>query len=151
MADIDDLLARVLDDTVRNELTAAVEKLRSRKQFGLVFEDHIPETVRLPHHTIRRGVTVVRRDDTKSPTWEVISVVSGVATLQRTNGLAEDPKETAPITDLVVVAEFGQPIYPGLRHLGSVKRGGERPAHVVIKGENHHVLEALSFTHVGKI
>jgi adenine-specific DNA-methyltransferase len=51
----------------------------------------------------------------------------------------------------VVVADFGEPIFPGLRHLGSVERGGNKPAHVVIKGENHHVLEALQFTHAGKI
>ena len=38
-----------------------------------------------------------------------------------------------------------------IRHLGSVKRGGDKPAHVVIKGENHHVLEALQFTHAGKV
>ncbi len=36
---------------------------------------------------------------------------------------------------------------------GSVpsRRGGDKPAHVVIKGENHHVLEALQFTHAGKV
>ena len=55
------------------------------------------------------------------------------------------------ITSLVAVAEFGEAVYPGLRHLGGIDRGGVRSAHVVIKGENHHVLEALQFTHAGKI
>jgi adenine-specific DNA-methyltransferase len=59
--------------------------------------------------------------------------------------------QTAQIDSLVVIADFGEPIFPGLRHLGSVERGGDKPAQVVIKGENHHVLEALQFTHAGKV
>ena len=51
----------------------------------------------------------------------------------------------------MVVAHFGDAIYPGLRHLGSVHRGGDKPSHVLINGENHHVLEALQFSHAGKV
>lgn len=54
-------------------------------------------------------------------------------------------------SQLVVVAEFGDPIYPGLTHLGSIHRGGDKPAHLIINGENHHVLEALQFTHARKV
>jgi adenine-specific DNA-methyltransferase len=57
----------------------------------------------------------------------------------------------AALRDVVVITDFGAPIHPGLRHLGSVARGGDKPSHVVIKGENHHVLEALRFTHAGKV
>ena len=32
-----------------------------------------------------------------------------------------------------------------------MERGGDKPYHVVIKGENHHALEALRFTHAGKV
>src|SRR5205823_3307522 len=49
------------------------------------------------------------------------------------------------------LAEFGDPVYPGLRHLESLPRGGDRPSHVVIQGENHHVLEALQFTHAAAV
>jgi len=62
-----------------------------------------------------------------------------------------DGEETVPVDDLVAVAEFGEPIYPGLKRLGSIDRGGDKPAHVVIKGENYHALEALQFTHAGKV
>jgi adenine-specific DNA-methyltransferase len=51
----------------------------------------------------------------------------------------------------VVISDFGGPILPGLRHVGSVERGGDKPFHVVINGENHHALEALRFTHAGKV
>ena len=57
--------------------------------------------------------------------------------------------EDVPIDSLVAIAEFGEAIYPGLRRLGSVDRGGDKPSHVVIKGENYHALEALQFTHAG--
>ena len=51
----------------------------------------------------------------------------------------------------MVVAEFGEPVYPGLTSVGSIQRGGDKPAHVVINAENHHALEMLQFTHAGKV
>jgi adenine-specific DNA-methyltransferase len=65
------------------------------------------------------------------------------------HGLA-DPIDV-PIEDLVVVAEFRDYIYPGLVSTGKVERGGDRPYHTVINGENFHALEALTFTHRGQI
>ena len=35
--------------------------------------------------------------------------------------------------------------------LGSIDRGGDKPAHIVINAENHHALEALQFTHAGRV
>jgi len=40
-------------------------------------------------------------------------------------------------------AQILEQLLPGLRHLGSVERGGDKPYHVLINGENHHALEAL--------
>ena len=147
MADeIDVLLARVEDDGLRQELAAHVGRLKQRRRFGLVFEDHLPESVALPQHQIRRGLKVVPRDDQTCPPQVVTKVKGKIATLT-------DGQETSerPVNDLVVVAEFGEPIYPGLKQLGSIERGGDKPAHVVIKGENYHALEALQFTHAGKV
>ena len=65
---------------------------------------------------------------------------------------AEKPEAQAvPVEDVVVVAEFRDHIYPGLISTGKVERGGDKPFHTVINGENYHVLEALTFTHRGKI
>src|SRR5690606_16816472 len=63
----------------------------------------------------------------------------------------EQTKTTAPLADLVVVAEFRDVIYPGLISTGKVSRGGNRSWHTVINGENYHVLKALTWTHRGKI
>jgi adenine-specific DNA-methyltransferase len=60
-------------------------------------------------------------------------------------------RERVAVEDLVVVAEFRDYIYPGLISTGKVQRGGDKPFHTVINGENFHALEALTFTHRGKI
>jgi adenine-specific DNA-methyltransferase len=55
------------------------------------------------------------------------------------------------VEDMVVVAEFHDPIYPGLLSTGRVERGGAKPFHTLIKSENFHALEALLFTHRGGV
>ena len=162
MADeLDGLLARVDDAALRADLRTHIDRLRAKRSFGLVFESHLPERVRLPEHPVRVGASVALRDDPNSATYEVLGVESGraaVRTVRHPDGSrlsveeqAESVVEAHPVDDLVVMADFGDPIYPGLRRLGSVDRGGDKPAHVVVKGENHHVLSALQFTHAGKV
>lgn len=145
--ELDALLARVDDSSLRADLQRQIDLVRAKRTFGLVFESHLPERVRLPSHPVRRGSSVVFRDGTDDRTWTAERVGNKKATVVRED---EEPTQVA-VTDLVVVAEFGEPIYPGLRRVGSVNRGGDKPAHVVINGENHHALEALQFTHAGKV
>lgn len=145
--ELDALLERVDDAGLRSELQSHIERLRRRREFGLVFESHLPERVRLPEHPIRRGSKVVRRDAPPKETPQEVLRVKGKKAVLAADG---DEGQVA-CDDLVVVAEFGEPIYPGLRRLGSIDRGGDKPAHVVIKGENYHALEALRFSHAGKI
>ena len=52
---------------------------------------------------------------------------------------------------MVVVAEFRDPIFPGLVSTGKVDRGGDRPFHTVINAENFHALQVLLYTHEGKV
>jgi len=49
------------------------------------------------------------------------------------------------------VAEFRDPIYPGLVSTGRVERGGDKPFHTVINAENFHALQLLLYTHEGKV
>jgi adenine-specific DNA-methyltransferase len=159
--ELDGLLGRVEDPALRADLRAHIDRIRAKRTFGLVFESHLPERVRLPEHPIRAGAKVAFRDDASSATYQVVRVQSGKATtrlVRQADGSKLSAYDEAAAADeehavdtLVVVADFGEPIYPGLRRLGSVDRGGDKPAHVVIKGENHHVLEALQFTHAGKV
>ncbi len=159
-SELDVLLDKVQDPALRADLQTQIDRLKQRRSFGLVFEQHIPERVRLPQHPIRIGSQVVSRDDDASPTFEVVSIEDGVASIRRVResdgAYFTAPEhggepERAAIDSLVVISEFGEPVLPGFRHLGSVERGGDKPYHVVINGENHHALEALRFTHAGKV
>jgi adenine-specific DNA-methyltransferase len=159
--ELDVLLDKVDDPILRADIRSQVERLKAKRTFGLVFESHLPERVRLPEHAIRVGVKVVHKDNPKSPVFEVLEVKGKHAKLRKVRNpdgsvltsaqAGEVSDEKTPIDAVVVMADFGEPVFPGLRHLGSIERGGRKPAHVVIKGENHHVLEALQFTHAGKI
>ncbi|MFN8519589.1 MAG: site-specific DNA-methyltransferase [Chloroflexota bacterium] len=158
-SELDVLLDKVQDEALRTALQTQIDRLRQRRSFGLVFEHHIPERVRLPQHPIRVGSQVVSRDADDSPTWEVVALDGREATLVpiRDVGGAYLPagdqaaQIQTPVEELVVISDFGEPVLPGLRFLGSVERGGDKPYHVVINGENHHALDALRFTHAGKI
>ena len=66
-------------------------------------------------------------------------------------GEAHLETRTTALDDLVVVAEFRDPIYPGLVSTGKVERGGDKPFHTVINAENFHALQTLLFTHRGKV
>jgi hypothetical protein len=75
--ELDGLLARVDDPALRADLRAHVERLRAKRSFGLVFESHLPERVRLPEHPVRVGARVVRRDDAGSSEASVREAVRG--------------------------------------------------------------------------
>lgn len=144
---VDVLLGRIPDPHLRGLLAAEIDTLRSTKKFGLVFEDHLPETVRLPSCQVRRGALVQAHDDVAGPLMTVIRVNDGVATLVD----ADQVKHIEATRDLVVVRPCGQPVYPGLSVVDRIERGGDKPHHLVINAENHHALEALAFTHTGKV
>jgi len=144
---IDGLLARVQDQDLRAALIREVDRLRDTKDFGLVFERHVPENVRLYSYPVKRGVTVQERTGTSGTTWFVRRVADGKATL-----VSPDGDELArPVEDLIVIRQFGEPIYPGLRSVGSLNQGSDKPHHLVINGDNYHVLETLLYAFEGKV
>jgi len=144
---LDSLLGRIDDDALRSSIEREVEQLRSTKDFGLVFERHLPEQVRLLSYPIRRGVQVQDRMTESEETWVVAAVKSGVATLIDSEGESSE----RPVEELVVIRGFGDPIYPGLTSVGKVEQGDDKPFHSVIKGENFYVLETLLYAHEGQV
>ncbi|MBP2408817.1 DNA methyltransferase [Brachybacterium fresconis] len=76
----------------------------------------------------------------------VTSIRGNSAELTTPNG-EEVETVTVQLDDLILVAEFRDRIYPGLRPDGSVERRDDRPFHSVITGENFHALALLTFTH----
>ena len=156
MSRLSDLLLQVerSDPRLAADLRAEVKALENRRPFGLNFERHVPESVDLPGRPVRRGDKVrvlpprgtTARGD--SALWLVQRVASGAASLVGADGEARQ----VAVADLVVVAEFRDPIFPGLVSTGKVERGGaDKPFHSVINAENHHALQALLYTHAGKV
>lgn len=144
------------------DLEREFKALSSRLPFGLNFERHRPEAVELPQRPVRKGDKVrvlPERGSTKKGDprlWVVRKIVKeGGKKLAELHPLGAEPgkaeSQMVAMNDIVVVAEFRDTIYPGLISTGKVARGGDKPFHTVINGENYHVLKALTWTHRGKV
>ena len=154
MAQIEELVAQIADEHLRKAIAAEVRELKRTKKFGLVFEEHLPETVRLPNLPITESELVTRKTDRGNQLWRVKSIRRGVATLETAiegHATAAVTKEEAPVDQLVVVRRFGDPIYPMLTPVDHVERGGpEKPWHTLINAENFHALELLLYCFSGR-
>lgn len=162
MSRLTDLIAqaKAKDPALGYELEREFKTLANRRAFGLNFERHRPESVELPGRPVRKGDKVrilPPRGETKKGDqrlWKVrgFSNVDGTRFADIEELRATEPEtQQVSVEDLIVVAEFRDYIYPGLTSTGKVARGGEKPFHTVINGENFHALEALTYTHRGKI
>lgn len=176
MARIHELLAqlRATAPGLAGDIEREVDVLADRRAFGLNFERHTPEAVELPGRKVRVGdkvrVQPPRGEKPTAANRELLRVASiekagdeRVARLSSLKGElaradAGDVERTAAVDDLVVVAEFRDPIYPGLVSTGKVERGGgtlgdpgDKPYHAVINSENFHALQTLLFTHRGRV
>ena len=154
---------KALDSQLAADLKQEVEALSSRRAFGLNFERHIPETVELPRRPVRKGDKVrflpergKKPNGVDSCIWRVNDIAQTdrgrVAHLVRRQE-SDDGVQAASraVDDLVVIAEFRDPIYPGLVSTGRIEHGGDRPFHVAVNAENFHALQVLLYTHEGKV
>ena len=162
MSHLNDLIRQLAtkDPALARDIEKEVKALADRRAFGLNFERHTPEAVDLPGRRpvvgskVRilppRGEMPKKENDRL---WEIVAFDPAtdppVASMNAADG-SGDVNRTS-IEDLVVVAEFNDPIYPGLVSTGKVERGGNKPYHSVINAENYHALQALLFTHRGKV
>lgn len=160
MSRLTDLIhqAKTKDAQLGADLEREFKALSARLPFGLNFERHSPEAVELPLRPIRKGDKVrvlpargtVKKGDQRLWQVKAIHKAKGVADLELC-GTSGAETQCIAVDDLVVVAEFRDTIFPGLVSTGKVQRGGSKPFHSVINGENFHVLKALTYTHRGKV
>jgi adenine-specific DNA-methyltransferase len=69
--------------------------------------------------------------------------MGGVAKIESLGGGAV---ESIAANELLVVKRFGDPIYPALTSVGSLRKGPpEKAHHAVINGENFHALQLLTY------
>lgn len=164
MSRLSDLIDQVdsLNPELAGELRAEVNEYAKRRPFGLNFERHTPENVRLWNRPAHLGdyVNVLPPRGQKEKTenhvlWRVVGISEDGKSARLFPGI--ESREEAPqakiadVEDLVVVARFRDPIFPGLKETGRVERGGNKPYQVVINGENFHALEALMYPYEGKV
>lgn len=147
-AQYDENLARDIKDYVHG------------RKYGLVYEASKPEFVRMWKKPVVRGDIVnilpprgvmedTKNDDDPSEiVYKVISISEGVATLRNEQ---TDESVTASVDDVVALARFDKPIYAGLKETGRIERGGDKPYHVVINGENYHALQTLVYAYQGRV
>ena len=166
MSTLSNLLRQVeqQDRALADDLRAHVRALTARREFGLNFERHTPETVVLPGRPVRKGDKVrfraPRGADPKTVDARLWTVAKTSRTeagrvaslvLHGTERSADVETASRNCEDLTVVAEFRDPVYPGLVSTGKVERGGDKPFHTVINAENFHALQTLLFSHEGKV
>lgn len=160
MSAIHDLIAQISDPRLRERLAAEWAKAVKERRFGLVFEDHLPELLPLPKAKPRRGDLVCRRQGPLKDVWQVKSVKDGVVTAVRPQDETH-PSEPARATaetvnfsleDVMVVREFGEPIFPSLTPVDAVANGpADAPWHVLIEADNYHALQLLGYLYAGKV
>lgn len=152
MAYLEDLVAEIRDQELRRRIEGALADMKRRQRFGLVFEEHIPETTTLLGLPVQVGSTVQRRDDMGAATLYRVTSVNGrgQTKLESVNGNGESTD--ARLRDLLVVKQFGEPIYPSLTTLGAIRRGpSQKPSHAVINGENFHALQLFLYLYEGRV
>ena len=159
MSTLTDLITKVADydPDLSDALKTEFRIYAQRRPFGLNFERHQPENVRLygrPAHVGDLVNILPPRGTQEGPdnrrVWRITAITDGRAELLGT-GTEEDETTTADVVDLVTLSEFDKPIYPGLKETGRVERGGDKPYQVVINAENYHALKALLYPYKGKV
>ena len=149
MAIINELISQIEDRALRERIQNEVLKMNTTKKFGLVFEEHLPEFVPLYGFPIKRGSTVAQKGTDISKTYVVVKVDgSSVTCMDKKNKEISVMEESS----LVVVAQFGEPIYPQLIPVDSIQNDAESKLwHTLIEADNYHALQLLEYLYPKKI
>ena len=151
MAAINDLISQIQDETLRNRIQEEVSKMAKQKKFGLVFEEHMPESTPLYDMPIKRGCNVMRRDSKDDKSIYVVLKVEG-DTAVCVKPEQKDEAVNFELKDIVRVAEFGESIYPYLKPLDSVCNAPDSDLwHTLIEADNYHALQLLEYLYAGKV
>ncbi len=149
MAALDDLIAQIEDETLRERILAEVKRANKQKKFGLVFEQHLPEATLLYDIPVKRGSIVSVKGKSITEMYRVESIADDEAVC-----IQKSTKEriTLPVKDLVCVAQFGESIYPYLKPIDSICNAPDSDLwHVLIEADNYHALQLLIYLYSGKV
>ena len=146
MAAIEDLISKIQDESLRKQIAEEVNKLKKTKKFGLIYENHLPERAVLFDMPIKIGSKVTLRRD-KKKIYQVAEINGETATC-----FEGEEQKIFPLSELLYVAEIGEPIYPYLKQLDSIKNAPTSDLwHTLIEAENYHALQLLDYMYHGKV
>ena len=149
MAAINDLIAQIQDESLRERIQNEVNKLAKQKKFGLVFEEHLPECTPLYDIPVIRASLVAQNGGNINELYVVAETVDGIA--KCVDKMSREAKDFS-VDKLVCVAEFGEPIYPYLKPLDSVCNAPDCDLwHTLIEADNYHALQLLEYLYAGKV
>ena len=149
MASVQNLIDRIDDPALKDQILSEVNKLSKQKKFGLVFEEHLPECTPLYDVKIKVDSKVALKSGQVSDIYIVRSIYGDKAICEH----MIDHKEVAlTLNDLVAIAEFGEPIYPYLKPIDSVCNAPDSDLwHTLIEADNYHALQLLEYLYAGKV
>lgn len=149
MAAIHELVSQIQDEELRSRIEKEVENLSKMKKFGLVYEQHLPECTPLYGVEIKRGSLVTKKTDSVKNMYLVIRISNEIA---KCHHCITKAIEEIPLNELVVVSQFGDPIYPSLKQIDSVCNAPDDSLwHTLIQGDNYHVLQLLEYLYAGTV
>lgn len=149
MAELHELIEKIENPELRAQIAEAAKRALKHKQFGLVFEEHLPECTPLYDIPVRKGLKVSVRNGKANETYTVLEIDNGIATCLPKNG--KEAVQLA-VADLVTTAELGDPIYPCLQPLGEVCNAPDSDLwHTLIEADNYHALQLLEYLYAGKV
>lgn len=149
MASIHQLIDKIENPELKAQIQAEVDKLSKLKKFGLVFEEHLPECTPLYDIPVKAGSLVALRAGKVSEVYKVLKIDGENALCVKKDG--SEPA-TFDMAELVCVAEFGEPIYPYLKPMGSVCNAPDSDLwHTLIEADNYHALQLLEYLYAGKV
>ena len=169
MATIDNLINKISNPELRSKLLQELSRLQQEKQFGLVFEEHLPDATLLYEVEVRRGQKVTLKDKPLKEKFEVVNLCNGVAVCvsldepEHTMDIAVDELVSyselnvkslnhIAVDKLIPFADFGDPIYPYLQPIDKISTAPDSPLwHEIIEADNYHALQLLAYLYPGNV
>lgn len=94
--------------------------LSSKEKFGLVFENHLPETLCLDDLPVRDGDCVLPKSDLEAVLYTATALGGGRSLVRRNRA-----EQRFSLRELVRTAAFGEAVYPYLHPVDSICRARE--------------------------
>lgn len=149
MALLQDLVNQIDNVTLRERILEETNRILKHKKFGIVFEEHAPECATLIGLPIQVGAKVALRSGYMGEVYIVIAIDKEQVTCIQ---LITHEKKLFNKNELVVVAEFGEPIYPSLELIDYIENAPDSNLwHALIEADNYHALQLLAYLYRGKV